>query len=129
MNHKIMPLNEDDVRKLFDIAYGSMDAGSGFLDSEEVGTLRTVADMLGIPREDGTPSLYRASYAHNFQPNSRQPARFMQNETSSWIREIDPTIRYCDHCNMEEDHIAHTTPISTDPTQTIANFRRRGPNS
>jgi len=43
------------LRIVFDVAVGSMDFGSGFLDDEEVGALREVAVILGADPADATP--------------------------------------------------------------------------
>lgn len=58
----------EDLQMLFDIAVGSMDFGSGFLDDEEVTVLRRVAkDKLGVDPMVGTPRNYASRYPHPFK--------------------------------------------------------------
>lgn len=48
---------------LVDMAVGTSDWGSGFLDSEEVEILRTAAGVLDIPARDVTPDNFLSEYA------------------------------------------------------------------
>lgn len=50
------------LRVLFDVATGSMDFGSGFLDDEEVAALREVAVLIGADPDDATPEKFRCKY-------------------------------------------------------------------
>lgn len=62
----VTTINTEDAKALFDLATGSMDFGSGFLDHEEVEILRRVAVKLGLDPMDGTPSNFRSQYPHEF---------------------------------------------------------------
>lgn len=57
-------IKKETLQALFDIAVGSMDFGSGFLDKEEVDVLRDVAELLGVNPSVGTPPEYRTKYPH-----------------------------------------------------------------
>jgi hypothetical protein len=54
----------ESLRALFDIAVGSLDFGSGFLDSQEVEHLRAVAVLLGIDPIEATPPEFKSQYPH-----------------------------------------------------------------
>ncbi|MEV0267734.1 hypothetical protein AB0H43_03080 [Hamadaea sp. NPDC050747] len=56
-----------DLRGLFDRLVDSMDFGSGFLDIEDVETLRRVAVVLGVDPMAATPSEFAAGYRHEFR--------------------------------------------------------------
>jgi hypothetical protein len=68
MTAETMTLPADDLRAVFDIAVGSMDFGSGFLDDAEVETLRRVAVVIGVDPMEATPSIFAAKYHHAFHP-------------------------------------------------------------
>jgi hypothetical protein len=54
----------DRLRALFDIAAGSMNFTSGFLDTAEVETLRAVALTLGVDPAAATPNEFVSQYPH-----------------------------------------------------------------
>jgi hypothetical protein len=47
---------------VFDVAVGSMDFGSGFLDDEEVEALRAAAGILGVDPDTATPRQFICKY-------------------------------------------------------------------
>ena len=55
-------IDDEVLRALFDTAVHSMDFGSGFLDDEEVASLRTVAVVLGVDPWEATPAKFRCKY-------------------------------------------------------------------
>jgi hypothetical protein len=57
----------DDLKAVLDIATESMDFGSGFLDHDEVATLRRIAEAVGVDPMEATPSEWRRQYAHDFR--------------------------------------------------------------
>lgn len=57
----------EDLRALFDIAVGSLNFTSGFLDSEETEVLRRVAVAIGVDPMVGTPSEFATQYPHAFR--------------------------------------------------------------
>ncbi len=63
---------EDIAKAVFDVAVGSMDFGSGFLDNEEVDALRAFARLIGIDPINATPSSFRDGYVHEYKPIERQ---------------------------------------------------------
>ena len=65
-------LPADDLRAVFDIAVGSMDFGSGFLDDAEVETLRRVAGVIGVDPMEATPSMFASKYPHAFHAYTRR---------------------------------------------------------
>ncbi len=58
----------EDLRTMFDIAVGSLNFGSGFLDSDEVDVLRRVAVQIGVDPMAGTPKEFALRTAHPFVP-------------------------------------------------------------
>lgn len=64
----LLPL--DQIRMLYDLAVGSMDFGSGFMDDEEVDLLRTFAERLSLDPMAATPSTFRRKYPHSFKPGA-----------------------------------------------------------
>lgn len=56
----------EDLRALFDMAVGSMNFGSGFLDSDEVDVLRRVAVLIGVDPMEATPTEFALRIAHPF---------------------------------------------------------------
>jgi hypothetical protein len=65
----LVPL--DDLQRLFDTAVNSMDFGSGFLDNEEVVTIRYFAKMLGVDPITATPGNFRKQFSHQYKPQTR----------------------------------------------------------
>ncbi len=63
---------EDIAKAVFDVATGSMNFGSGFLDNEEVDALRAFARLIGVDPMNATPSTFRDSYTHEYKPIERQ---------------------------------------------------------
>lgn len=61
-NEQTITLKFTQVQILFDMCVHSMDFGSGFLDSEDVETLRQVAEVLGVDPEVATPNEFRQNY-------------------------------------------------------------------
>lgn len=55
------------LRALFDMAVGSLNFSSGWLDSDEVEHLRGTAVLLGVDPLKGTPSEFVAQYPHPFK--------------------------------------------------------------
>lgn len=60
MNTVAVPL--ETAQAVFDIAVGSMNFGSGFLDKEEVDDLRAFAELLGIDPMEATPYNHKYGY-------------------------------------------------------------------
>lgn len=56
----------EDLRALFDVAVGSLNFTSGFLDTEEVETLRRIAVLIGADPMEGTPNNFASQYPHPF---------------------------------------------------------------
>jgi hypothetical protein len=59
------------VRAVFDVAVGSMDFSSGFLDQEEVDALRACAALLGVDPMVGTPEVFHCKYLGTHVPNNQ----------------------------------------------------------
>ena len=62
------PDDLDTWRAVFDIAIGSMNFGSGFLDHEEVEHLRKAAVILGVDPELATPDNFLCQYRDYHDP-------------------------------------------------------------
>lgn len=60
-------IRRGDLRALLDVATGSMDFGSGFLDNEQVEALRKVASVLGVDPIIVTPSNFVCQYGGKHQ--------------------------------------------------------------
>lgn len=88
MDTIVIPI--DIARKAFDIAVGSMDFGSGFLDNDEVDALRAFAVSLGVNPMEATPHGFRAQYPHLYEPVTR-PA----TATPYWDERIAGNCRWC----------------------------------
>ncbi len=58
----------EDLRTMFDIAVGSLNFVSGFLDSDEVDVLRRVAVQIGVDPMAGTPKEFALRTAHPHTP-------------------------------------------------------------
>lgn len=63
-------IRKGDLRAIMDVATGSMDFGSGFLDNEQVEALHVGAVILGIDKIIVTPSNFVCQYAghHDWTP-------------------------------------------------------------
>jgi hypothetical protein len=85
-------LKHEDVQALFDIATGSMDFGSGFLDTDEVDALRRVAVHLGVDPMVATPRNFAGQYPHPFEP----------------VKGAHPDYRGCARCSRTADQPPHT---------------------
>lgn len=59
-----MKLTVEEVKQLFDLVVGSMDFGSGFLDTDDVNLLRRVAVHLGADPMVATPTEFTRTYPH-----------------------------------------------------------------
>lgn len=82
----------DDLRALFDIAVGSMNFTSGFLDSDEVNLLRKVAVIIGVDPMVATPKEFARRIAHPFTlPASERLER--------WPHQA----RWCRWCERDQD--------------------------
>jgi hypothetical protein len=57
----------DDLKAILDIATQSMDWSSGFLDHDEVATLRRIAVAAGVDPMEATPTEWRLQYSHDFK--------------------------------------------------------------
>jgi len=93
MNEHI-ELPTEDLRALFDIATCSMDFSSGFLDTEEVNTLRRIAVLIGVDPMDATPYAFAAQYPHPHQSRPLVVGLLGVNG--------------CRHCRREPNDPVHT---------------------
>lgn len=85
-------LRKGDLRALLDVATGSMDYGSGFLDNEQVEALRLIAPLLGIHPDTVTPTNFICQYTgtHNWvQPRPDETGEPWQ-----------PKGPWCSHCDL-----------------------------
>lgn len=55
-------IDKEVLQAVLDVAVGSMDFGSGFLDLEEIEALRTCAEVLGVDPMDVTPEKMQCSF-------------------------------------------------------------------
>ena len=88
------------LRVMYDAVRGSMDFGSGFLDSEDVKALREVAVIIGVDPMDATPETFARNYPH------------------PWVRGYEDMGRIkCKTCRMAENYKMHD-PFATESTLT-----------
>lgn len=94
-------IRRGDLRALLDVATGSMDFGSGFLDNEQVEVLRKVAEVLGVEPKVVTPSNFVCQYEgkHNWNP------------VPEWWQSRDRTVTH--HCTF-------CSATTSDPSQNAA---------
>jgi hypothetical protein len=107
MKNITVPL--DIARATFDIAVGSMDFGSGFLDDEEVKQLRDFAVRIGIDPMLATPETFRLKYQHAYEPD-RSEWHWEYPDPRNWasgIRVEGPYPDRCHWCRMERAHEVH----------------------
>lgn len=83
----------EDLRTLFDIAVGSLNFVSGFLDSDEVDALRRVAVQISVDPMAGTPKEFALRTAHQFVP-----------DTEGWT---DGPCKWCGRHNDPDDYDPH----------------------
>lgn len=71
-------IRKGDLRAVLDVATGSMDFGSGFLDNEQVEALRKLASIIGIDPLVATPSNFTCQYkgAHQWATSSYRPGEW-----------------------------------------------------
>jgi hypothetical protein len=65
--NELTEISTEDLRALFDVAVGSMNFASGFLDTDEVNMLRRVAGLIGVDPMEATPHEFRQQYPHAFK--------------------------------------------------------------
>jgi hypothetical protein len=58
----VAEIDDQVLRALFDVAVSSMDFGSGFLDDEEVVSLRRAAEIIGVDPMAATPDNFKCKY-------------------------------------------------------------------
>ncbi len=62
------------AQAVFDIATGSLNFGSGFLDTEEVEALRALAVAIGVDPMVGTPYEFAVRTPHPYTPDANDTA-------------------------------------------------------
>ena len=101
----MIEIDKADLQALFDVATGSMDFGSGFLDDEEVQMLRRVAVTLGVNPMAGTPYGFRSKYRHDFEGYERDTT--VADATGAWMT-VQVMSDRCKWCStIEVDHDAY----------------------
>lgn len=68
-----MEIDREALQAVFDVAVGSMDFSSGFLDHEEVLALRRVAVALGVDPMFATPNNFECEFSGKHQWRHEQP--------------------------------------------------------
>ena len=89
-------MSPDDLetwRAVFDIAIGSMNFGSGFLDHEEVEHLRKAAVILGVDPEEATPDNFLCQYRGYHDPTWHTDFSFFESWADGLMRNA---LRYYD---------------------------------
>jgi hypothetical protein len=64
---EMVTLSKDSAQRVFDALAGSMDFGSGFLESEDVLALRELAQVIGVDPSIGTPDEFKKDFPHKFK--------------------------------------------------------------
>jgi len=60
-------LDFEHAQRIFDAIVGSMDFGSGFLETDDVTALRALAVAIGVDPNKGTPAEFAAKYPHPYE--------------------------------------------------------------
>lgn len=94
----VVQVPTEDLKALFDIAVGSLNFSSGFLDSEEVEVLRRTAVLIGVDPMVGTPKEFALRMPHPFA--SEDPG------TLERYPNLRDCCRYCDRREREAPHPA-----------------------
>lgn len=64
---EMVTLSKDSAQRVFDALAGSMDFGSGFLESDDVLALRELAQVIGVDPSIGTPNEFKKDFPHKFK--------------------------------------------------------------
>ena len=67
MNDRQITISLGTAQRVFDALVGSMDFGSGFLDSDDVEALRALATAIGVDPNTATPGEFVSQYPHAFE--------------------------------------------------------------
>lgn len=68
MTKKQITIPKETAQRLFDALVGSMDFGSGMLDTDDVEALRDLAGLLGVDPSKATPQGFMRCYPHPYKP-------------------------------------------------------------
>lgn len=90
----------EDLKALFDVAVGSLNFTSGFLDTDEVNMLRRIAVLIGADPMEGTPDGFAKQYPHPFTE------RVKTWPPSSWAD-------CCRRCDQRADDKVHNVEEET----------------
>lgn len=71
----LVSVEREALQALFDIAVGSMNFGSGFLDKEEVDVLVDIARTLGVADIQAIPETMKTTYPHLWHQDCDLPWR------------------------------------------------------
>lgn len=102
------PIPTEDLRALFDVAVGSMNFASGFLDTDEVNMLRRVAEALSVDPMEATPHEFRTQYPHAF----RESRSLFASERL-----------LCCWCNRESFHPLHADQVKSGTEEQAGDVR------
>jgi hypothetical protein len=97
----------EDAKAVLDIAVGSMDFGSGFLDREEVATLRRLAVQIGVDPIVATPEEWRLQYAHAWTPETKRRYHWDRRAPVNDRVILAEDYIGCEHCPQAEDDPVH----------------------
>lgn len=64
---EMVTIPKETAQRLFDALAGSMDFGSGMLETDDVEALRALAVAIGVDPNKGTPDEFAAGYPHGFE--------------------------------------------------------------
>lgn len=110
-DEELMPLKRGTIKTMFDIICCSLDWGSGFLDTDEVITLRDVAVLLDVDPMEATPANMRPSFQHDFTPPVYKPLgggftdEYKQRDRKIWDERYADK---CDWCNKLAEEPPHS---------------------
>lgn len=90
------------VQEMLDIITGSLDYGSDFLDQEQIETLRSVAEMLGLNPMAATPTKYSKFFPHA-----------CNTYFNKYINATSPVCRWCGALPSEPWHLAEQDALPT----------------
>jgi hypothetical protein len=67
VSDETVTIPKEAAQRVFDALVSSMDFGSGFLETDDVTALRTLAVAIGVDPSEGTPLGFVGQYPHRFR--------------------------------------------------------------
>ena len=117
------------LKALFDMAVNSMDFGSGMLYNEDVVILRQTALLIDVDPDKGTPSEFKASFAHDYVNEVSKtfyPEFDFRNSEwreDNWRAKYAKTALVCGLCSRLESNPVHHGVTVKEPTSEYEDYK------